>query len=221
LIGMCPHGMLGICRAGPCGSAWHRLFPGCNIRWGSFSAAYKVPGLREFSLLVGAVDAGKKTLVARAQAGESIALLPGGIQEMLLTDGESETTTLALLGRYGFVKLAKEQDMLLLPAFCFGEKWTCRKVLLPFWRILHKMRLAGALFFGRFYTLLPVNDKPVGWVFGQAIETRDKEIEDIHAEYIQSMKDLFERNKSAYGYSPSEKLEIIEVTQRSQKKKEQ
>eukprot|EP00400_MALV-I_sp_L67-5_P001091 gene1091-1028_t len=215
MIAMAPHGMLGICRGGFTGTAAQELYPGVEgLRWGSFGMAYKIPGIREFSLLAGAVDAGKATLVKREQDGESLALLPGGIQEMLLTDGTSNVTKLCLKGRYGFVKLAKEQDMLLIPTFCFGEKWTCHKVLLPFWKTLHKFRLAGALFFGRWGTLLPEIEKPVAWVYSEAIETRGREIEDIHAEFCKRLEETFERNKETFGYSADERLEFLEVTKR-------
>lgn len=213
MLAMAPHGLLGVCRSGTAGSVWGRLFPQVKVRWGSFAAAYYMPGIREFSLLVGAVDAGKKTLTKIVKSGEGIALLPGGIQEMLATDGESKITDVKLVGRYGFAKLACDHDMLLLPCFCFGEKWAHCRVLLPFWQIMHKCRMAGTIMLGRWYTLLPINTRQFGWVFAQPIETRGKTVEQVHEEYIQALTDVFNRHKKMFGYGDEENLKVSGVIQ--------
>ncbi len=104
-----PHGIMGVIRAASGGSTWalcfgSQLFP----RWASFGAAFFLPGIREFSLGAGCVDAGRKTL---EQLRKSIALVPGGIREMSLTDGSSKSTQLVLKDRVGFVRLAQDKKM--------------------------------------------------------------------------------------------------------------
>ena len=123
LFAMAPHGVFGVCRAFSGGSAWRELYPGIGARWGSFGAAFMIPGVREFSLCCGCLDASRSVLVKAIQRGENIILLPGGSKEMMLTDGTSTATKLVLNDRTGFVRLAIEHGMDLVPGFCFGEKW--------------------------------------------------------------------------------------------------
>ena len=121
---MYPHGVYGVCRAFSGGvDCWRTLFAGISARWGSFGAAFKLPGVREFSLSCGCLDAGRPTLTRAIRRGENIMLLPGGSKELLLTDGTSTATQLVLLERTGFVRLAIEHGLDLVPGFCFGEKW--------------------------------------------------------------------------------------------------
>ena len=50
---------------------------------------------------------------------------------MVLTDETSNVTQIVLKDRNGYIRLAKEKGMPLIPCFCFGEKWATRKVELP------------------------------------------------------------------------------------------
>lgn len=122
LFAMCPHGVFGVCRSFSGGSLWRELFPGIAARWGSFGGAFFLPGVREFSLSCGCLDAGRPTLTRAIKRSENIMLLPGGSRELLLTDGASNVTKLVLRDRTGFVRLAIEHGMDLVPGFCFGEK---------------------------------------------------------------------------------------------------
>ena len=47
LFAMVPHGVFGVCRAFSGGQLWRALFPGLSARWGSFGAAFYLPGVRE------------------------------------------------------------------------------------------------------------------------------------------------------------------------------
>lgn len=160
-----PHGILGICRGGSAGSAWGQIYPGIFPRWGSFGAAFYLPGIREFSFAAGCVDAGRSTLT---KLDQSICLIPGGIREMFFTDEKSTVTKLVLKDRVGYISLAKDKGMPLIPCFCFGEKWATRRVELPSFmaKFLMKNKLSGIGFIGKYFTFLPLNEKPMGWVFG-------------------------------------------------------
>ena len=57
-------------------------------------------------------------------------LIPGGTRELMLTDGQSSETKLVLLGRKGFVKLAIQHGLQLVPGYCFGEKCAARAATL-------------------------------------------------------------------------------------------
>ena len=62
LFAMSPHGVFGVCRAFSGGSLWRSLFPGIRPRWGSFGGAFFIPGVREFSLCCGCLDASRGVL---------------------------------------------------------------------------------------------------------------------------------------------------------------
>jgi len=209
MFGYTPHGILGLCRGASGGSAWHKLYPEVYPRWGSFGAAFYLPGIREFSHIFGVVDAGKKTLM---QLDSSIALIPGGIREMSLTDRDSKVTQLVLKDRFGFISLAKERGMPLVPVFVFGEKWATKKVTvrpegLRRWLMSHQ--LSGVGFIGRFMTLLPFNDKPMGSVFGEPIDTADDTVEELHAKFLKSIENIFEKYKKFFEYDDDEKIEFV------------
>ena len=123
LFAMAPHGVFGVCRAFSGGEGWRKLFPGISARWGSFSGAFFIPGVREFSLCCGCLDASRSVLTRAIVRGENVILLPGGEKEMMLTDGTSKVTKLVLADRTGFVRLAINHGLQLVPGFCFGEKW--------------------------------------------------------------------------------------------------
>jgi hypothetical protein len=123
LFAMAPHGVFGVCRAFSGGQLWRRLFPQIDARWGSFGGAFYIPGVREFSLCCGCLDASRPVLTRAIARGENVMLLPGGEKEMMLTDGASSQTQLVLLDRKGFVRLAIQHGLALVPGFCFGEKW--------------------------------------------------------------------------------------------------
>ena len=107
LFAVFPHGIFGVCRAFSGGIAnWMTLYPGITAKWGSFGAAFYIPGIREFSLASGCIDASKPVLTRAIQKyKQNILLLPGGIDEMALTDGSSKDTKLLLVDRKGFSKL--------------------------------------------------------------------------------------------------------------------
>lgn len=181
LFTMAPHGVFGVCRAFSGGTLWCRLFPGISARWGSFGGAFYIPGVREFSLCCGCLDASRSVLTRAVKRGENLILLPGGEKEMMLTDGESTETKLVINDRKGFVRLAVQHGMHLVPGFCFGEKWIHETVLLPKpvrKALYQKFRLAGVVLKGRWWTFLGRVEKPdgspirLGFVWGKPIVVR-------------------------------------------------
>jgi hypothetical protein len=154
-----PHGVYGVCRAFSGGSQnWNKLYPGITSRWGSFGTAFYIPGVREFSLLCGCVDADKATLTGAINThGQNVTLLPGGIDEMQITDGTSKDTKIVMADRKGYAKLAIENGLTIIPSFCFGEKWIHRTYLLPrpLRAFLYKtFKVSGTLLKGRGLTFL-------------------------------------------------------------------
>jgi len=191
---------LGVCRVGSGGRWWLQAFPKTFGRWGSFGMAFFIPGVREFSLMVGACDASKETLAGRIEDGESIHLIPGGIKEMMLTDESATDTKLVLKNRSGFVRLAWEHGLDVVPVFCFGEKWTSKRVLLPAFirRIMARFRMAGTMLTGRWGTLLPLiyhkerGELTIGWVFGEPIPVKRQQLKEISSEEEGDIRRIFD-----------------------------
>ena len=115
MFAMYPHGIFGVCRAFSGGSAWRQLFGSITARWGSFGAAFYWPGVREFSLWAGCLDASKPVLKKAIARKENIMLLPGGIKEMILTDNNSSDTKIVMKDRKGYAKLAIEEGLAVIP----------------------------------------------------------------------------------------------------------
>ncbi|CAD7972903.1 unnamed protein product [Amoebophrya sp. A120] len=209
-----PHGIMGLCRCGSGGSGWPALFPNLFPRWGAFGKGFYIPGVREFSLICGCVDAGRPTL--NKVAKESIHLIPGGVREMVLTDPDSTVTKIPLKDRKGFVKLAVEKNLRLVPVFCFGEKWCYHRVLVrPAWlrKWLLKNQLTPTLLLGRWNTLMPFTDRKMAWVFGKPIEVENRDIDSVHAEYLSELERIFEQYKARFGYAAEEKVEFVTVAE--------
>lgn len=81
VFGVGPHGPFALSGAlmQPQLSRWPSFFG--RTRIGAASAIFKVPFIRDFNIAVGAVDAGKTTLVKQIQQGNSIILFPGEEEE--------------------------------------------------------------------------------------------------------------------------------------------
>ncbi|CAJ1364192.1 unnamed protein product [Effrenium voratum] len=218
LFAMYPHGVYGVCRAFSGGmGCWRALFPGITSRWGSFGAAFFLPGIREMSLCSGCIDASKPILERALKRGENVSLLPGGIDEMNLTDGDSKDTKLVMTDRKGFVKLSIENGLDIVPGFCFGEKWIHHTIRLPpfFQSLLRPLRMSGTLLRGRGCSLMGFLDPPLGFVWGQPIKVKqqkpvdEKYLDQVHQEVAESVRDIFNRHKARFGYAEDETLSFV------------
>jgi len=218
MFAMYPHGVYGVCRVFSGGMRlWRTMYPGIFSRWGSFSAAFYLPGIREFSLFAGCLDASKPVLEKAIKRGESVTLLPGGIDEMNLTDGRSKVTKLVTLDRKGFVKLAIENGMDIVPGFCFGEKYIHETVRLPavIRQALRPFRLSGTLLSGRWFTFLGFLKPSLGYVWGEPVRVNQQKpveeayLDEIHGKVIQAVSSMFDRHKEKFGYDKDEVLEMV------------
>jgi 2-acylglycerol O-acyltransferase 2 len=76
-------------------------------------------------LLQGAVDAGRATAHKVLDAGLSAIVYPGGSAEIFTTEPSSgrgdDTTTFLLSNRKGFIKLALEHRVPIVPVVVYGE----------------------------------------------------------------------------------------------------
>jgi 2-acylglycerol O-acyltransferase 2 len=170
-------------------------------------------------LAVGAVDAGRKTALRVLGADLSVHVYPGGSREVFSTD-PADHDHVYVTGRKGFINLALTTGSSLVPVYVFGEKHLYhRKLLSEKLRLflLKVLKFPVLLFYGRFFTLLPLPARKEGLlvVVGTPIpvekvaEPTTAQVDALHARYTQELRELFTRWRAHAGYAESEQL-IIE-----------
>ena len=144
---------------------------------------------------------------------------PGGEHEQMLAEPGRE---IAYWGnRKGFVRLAVQFGVPLIPAYCFGEN-DCYSVEKKFlWHLrmwmCEKLRVAMPMFRGRggwSFWIRPVETAQLSLVVGRPMavqrveydakksgggETFKTAVDEVHARFVEELRSLFERHKGRYG----------------------
>lgn len=126
------------------GGKFEEFFPGITHRVLGATPMFWMPGARELSLWMGAVDASRASAERCIRKGHSLTVYPGGCvvhgpimapvaptsltlpfsprsKEIFTTDAESKVNKLTLKSRKGFVKLAMRFGCDLVPGECALE----------------------------------------------------------------------------------------------------
>lgn len=131
------------------------------------SVGYRAPLIRQLMGWIGCILANRGSIRAALGAGDSVAVFPGGIAEMVRTDASSER--LVLQGRKGFVKLALEQGVPIVPVYVFGQSLLWSHLRLPGLEAISRaLRTALILPYGRFGLLVP-RRLPLLYAIGEPI----------------------------------------------------
>jgi 1-acyl-sn-glycerol-3-phosphate acyltransferase len=91
-----------------------------NTKLAVHSVMFQVPILRELSLMLGFIPATRETIKYYLNKGVSVALFPGGVREMDYC-GEKDNKCY-LKSRKGFIEIAKELDIEIIPVYVAGEQ---------------------------------------------------------------------------------------------------
>ncbi len=94
-------------------------FPGIRFRFLCATFCFFVPLYRELLLYAGFADASKFSASRLFQRGYSVALVPGGATEALYSSPDRDVIYLSK--RKGFIRLAMEHGVALVPVFSFNE----------------------------------------------------------------------------------------------------
>lgn len=103
------------------------VFP--RMRVAAASVAFRVPVIRQLMGWINALPADAAAIRRALQEGDSICLFPGGVAEMVRTDGHREN--LLLRSRKGVVRLAMENKVPLVPVYVFGQSVLWSQLPLP------------------------------------------------------------------------------------------
>eukprot|EP00854_Cymbomonas_tetramitiformis_P011778 gene11778-13903_t len=122
IFGYHPHGTYpGTIAWATASSTWRRFYSKRIIPCVA-SIIFYIPGLRDVLLWYGGQDVSKRNVVKLLRRGESVILVPGGQREMQLQmESVQSKQKILVTGHKGFIRLALEMGVDLVPVFSFGE----------------------------------------------------------------------------------------------------
>ncbi|NXH72229.1 DGAT2 acyltransferase, partial [Hydrobates tethys] len=231
IIGSHPHGILCVgafCNFITGSTGFWEMFPGIRPFLTTLAGNFRLPVFREYLMSGGLCPVTRRAigyLLSKNGTGNAVAIVIGGAAESLSC--RPGVTTLILKNRKGFVRMALQHGAYLVPSFSFGENDLFRQVVFEegSWmssiqqRFQKMMGFAPCVFYGRGLTsqslgFLPYA-RPITTVVGEPVavpKIEDPSCETVdmyHEMYIRSLVKLFNENKTKYGLSETDELNIL------------
>jgi len=198
-----PHGLYPFSGACACISRMVEVF---GMRMATAPVGLRIPVIRHLMTWIGCVPVDRASMSAALRAGDSIGLFPGGIGEMVRTNALSEQ--LVLKDRKGFVQLALEHGLPIVPVYVFGQSVLWGQLPLPgFIETLSRwLRVSIILPFGRLGTFVP-RKLPLLYAIGAPIACAKvqgaplaEQVEATQRAVLDSVRELYDFYKGAYGW---------------------
>ena len=216
IFAFAPHGIMTLTAIW---SILHRkfesFFPGQDVVPLGASIFQMVPLVRDGPAWVGTRQVGRSSFIRTLDEGHSVLVVPGGVKEMRLSRSWDNTIRLYTHHK-GFVRLALEQGVDLVPMFSFGET--------RYFDMLHVPVLSDLLlkyigtpipyFVGRGNVLQLPRPQKVTVVYGAPIKVEkiesptQEQVDEVHRAFYGAVHAIFDRHKSKYEHE-SCKLELV------------
>jgi 2-acylglycerol O-acyltransferase 2 len=230
ILGCHPHGVYSVgAFAHLCteGTNFSKTFPGLQSTLLTLNGQFYFPFRREIGVFLGGCEASPESLtylLSNPGKGRIVGIVVGGAEEAL--DSAPGTHNLTIKSRRGFCKFALKHGAPLVPSYSFGENdyydqtypnpRGSRLRNVQTW-IKRKFGFCPPFFCGRgIFTssgLFPYR-RPVNTVVGKPIPVKQiqnptqEDIDQLHAEYCAQLSTLFDENKTKYGISEDEILNM-------------
>ncbi|XP_077448167.1 2-acylglycerol O-acyltransferase 3b isoform X1 [Stigmatopora argus] len=226
ILGCHPHGIMSIGAFGCfniecCG--FSEAFPGMHVSLAVLAGLFRIPLLRDYLMAAGLCPVSKASLchlLSKSGTGNAVVIVIGGAAESLAS--HPGVQTVLVKQRKGFVRLALEYGVDLVPVYSFGETELFQQVTFSEGSLGRRLQdlfkkimgFAPCLFVGDRWALLP-SKTPITTVVGkpisvpQRITATEEEVDHYHKLYMDSLSNLFHEHKVSCGLSESHKLCII------------
>jgi len=189
-------------------------------------AVLHMPICRQMFELIGSVDSSPAKFKAFLRTGRDVALIPGGVEEVVLASPMAERAYIRK--RKGFVKYAMEFGYDLLPLYHmgetqmyrlmwpFGEPWAVRLRL----AIVERFKIPVVLGYGwPFFPLVPRPQVRCITIKGECVECPKWDVaaqgpvpasvvDETHARYVQALMRLYDERRNLHEAYKSKPLEI-------------
>jgi len=226
-----PHGIMAhgaFINFGTEATGFKKLFPGIRSTLLSLKYQFLFPFNREYCMALGVCTCSKASidwLFTKEGTGNAVVLVVGGAAEAL--ESRPGSLTLTLSKRKGFIRMALEHGVPLVPVFGFGETSLYCQMSNPEGSLLRRFQttmtklftFSPPIFHGRgifnyTFGIMPYR-QPLNIVVGKPLEVEqvknasDSLVNELHSKYMESLNELFESNKLKYGIDESRHLVII------------
>lgn len=178
-----------------------KRWPGLRVHSVGASVLFRVPLWRHFLGWLGVRPATRRSFTRLLQEKGSVKVNPGGIAEMFLLDKEREV--IKIRERKGFVRIAVEHGIPLLPVWHYGNSSMLHFGPKFMEDVSRRCRMSLGFIFGRCGLPLPFKVK-LHMVVGDLVPVRclprhhpefEQAVDEAHAAYMEALSELYYRHR--------------------------
>lgn len=214
------------------------LFPGITNTLLTLDSNFRIPLYRDYALAMGLASVSRESIenllskggINNEGMGRAVTIVVGGARESL--DAQPHILRLVLNSRKGFVKLAIRMGADLVPVLAFGENELYDQVSSERHPLIHRFQMVvkkamgftvplfhargifnydvGLMPYRRAINIVvgkPIRVKQQGGTGGKVDEAY---LDEVHAAYVQELKNLWDAHKDSFARDREGELEIIE-----------